>query len=156
MLKKQRIEAALCLFIIPLLFLFPLTGCASRANTETVVRELCRGLGIEGSVYFVHCTEGESANTDGTVNAMFLGALPDTDEYSLALSSRLGGGAEIGAFYTDGYDGYLLRTVLRERLDFLESVWDGGEGFLVRSGRLTVYGFVQDASRAAELLRGIL
>lgn len=156
MLKKQWIRQFSFMLAVLLLFLFSFCGCASRPDTVRIVTELSRGLGIDSTVYSTRYIDSEASIPLEAVDSMFLGALPDVEEYSLGLCYRLNGGAEIGAFYTGSYDGYLLRSVLRERLDFLEANIADGEGFLVRSGSVTVYGFVPDAERALALLRSLV
>lgn len=139
--------------------LFSLVSCGGSAPCAmTLLEEFSTSYGIDGAKYYSECASDEDGYIDDELwESLFILSEPPDMEYALLLHSKLDTVCEVVVFVSDNAETrYLLTDVIAERLDFLAASSFVGEGFTVRSGYVTVYGFLPDASRARAVLSELI
>lgn len=145
------------LAFVLLISIFTVTACSKKRCAADILTELMREYPIDATVYSSLLTEGE----EGYIGEEMLSLLYQTDvcpvaELALVFYGKVDTVREIGVFIVGSGEEYILVSDLVSRRLELLSSFSEGEGFIRKHKNVLIYGFVEDASYAKELLDSIL
>jgi hypothetical protein len=134
-----------------------LTSCTESVSAIDIAVAFCGGYPIDAKVYSSSASEGEEGYIDAEMlNVMFGISERPVEEFALVLYGKVSTVRELGVFVTKNSDERMEITELAmSRISFLSSFVEG-EGFVKKYRTVTVYGFVDDASRAEMLLDNLI
>lgn len=146
--------------VISLLLAFSiilLSSCESTRTSLDIALSFCEEYPLDATVYSSLATENDKRYIDADVLTLLFGIdQHPVSDYTLVLYGKVSTVRELGVFITRNSDERMKVVELATgRIDFLESFADG-EGFIKKYHTVTVYGFVEDASRAEWLLDNLI
>ena len=143
--------------ILMLLSFAFLTSCTETKNPMDIALAFCDEYPLDATVYYSSAAEDENGYID-TEMLMTIFSINNhpVNDYALVLYGKVSTVRELGVFVTRNSNERMKVTELApNRIRFLESFVDG-EGFIKKYRTMTVYGFVDDASRAEWLLDNLI
>ena len=143
--------------ILTLLSFVLFTSCTETKNPMDIALAFCDGYPLDATVYYSSAPEDEKGYIDTEI-LMTIFSIDDhpVNDYALVMYGKVSTVRELGVFITRNSDERMkVAELATNRIRFLESFVDG-EGFIKKYRTITVYGFVDDASRAEWLLDNLI
>ncbi len=143
--------------IILLLSLMTITSCKGTGNALDIAYSFCEEYPLEAEVYSSLFSEGEDGYIDDEMLVALYGKSElSVSEFAIVLYGKVGTVYEVGVFITpNGHQRMDIVELAKYRIDFLSSLAEG-EGFIKKYRTVTVYGFLDDPSRAERLLDSLI